>query len=86
MPSRNRFWLSVHQLAQDFLEEGSTASQQTSAVIEEFRGMPPIAQRELLADLAPLALHLSAIYTTARAIHSEQQSKKADQCLPERSR
>jgi hypothetical protein len=67
MISPNEFWLSVHRIAVSYEAEGLTPAERTKNIIEEFRRMPHLAQRELLDDLFSIATHLPELYMLAIA-------------------
>ena len=66
MKTPNEFWLCVHRLAEAFSSEGAIADERVKKIIEEFRVMPAISQREVLADLLQLAVHCPELYTQLR--------------------
>ncbi|HZL91509.1 MAG TPA: hypothetical protein VFB96_24280 [Pirellulaceae bacterium] len=78
MTGANRFWLSLHQLSRDYLDEGLTPEERAQAIIEDFLGMPEIARRELLEDLGPLVLNLSDLYTMALAADRAEEAEPAE--------
>ena len=78
MTGANRFWLSLHQLSRDYLDEGLTPGERAQAIIEDFLGMPEIARRELLEDLGPLVLNLSDLYTMALAADRAEEAEPAE--------
>ena len=55
MVAPNEFWLQLHRLAGAYDAEGLNASQRTENIVAELRGMSPLAQRELVAELLRLA-------------------------------
>ena len=66
MISANRFWLSVHHLWRDYMEEGDNPEQRRTAVVDNFRALSPVAQRELIAELVPLVDSLANICLSIR--------------------
>ena len=70
MVASNEFWLSLHRLADALSSEGDTRQEQTANVVEQFREMPPIVQRELIDDLVRLVIYLPDVYPQVRqAVH-----------------
>jgi hypothetical protein len=76
MKSINRFWLSLHNLSPDYLDEGLSPEERADAIIEEFLAMPPIARRELLADMWPLAENLHQFYLLALTANKAADEKQ----------
>ena len=50
MKPPNDFWLAVHRLTAAYEAEGKTPTEREAKIVERFRGMSAIAQRELLAE------------------------------------
>ena len=67
MIAPNEFWLRLHQLAEAYSAEGLTPAERSANIIDQFAGMPPIAQRELLADLRHVADRCPDLYPLATA-------------------
>jgi len=63
----NEFWLRLHQLAEAYSAEGLTPGERSQNIIGEFVEMPPVAQREVLADLCQIANHCPDLYRVAMA-------------------
>ena len=75
------FWLNLHYLADAYRGEGLTAEERATTILTAFERMPPIARREVLADLAQVAFNLSDLYVTvmARARQLDEQPVSATQ-------
>jgi len=62
MISPNQFWLHVHTLADAYEAEGTTPDERVENIVRQFERMPPIAQRQVLADLLRLTIHVPELY------------------------
>jgi hypothetical protein len=62
MPTPNDFWLALHQLAQAYDAAGLTPDERATRIVEQFRDMPAIAQREVLGDLLRVITHCPDLY------------------------
>ena len=62
MIAPNQFWLHVHTLADAYEAEGSSPDERVENVVRQFERMPPIAQRQVLADLLRLTIHIPELY------------------------
>lgn len=71
MKTPNEFWLCLHQFADAYGAEGDTSRQRAENILEQFRHMPTIARRELLADFALIAVNLTDLYRGSVAVHNE---------------
>ena len=71
----NEFWLAVHQLAETYQVAGLNADERMDRVLSHFDGMPEVARREVLADLALVAYNLSDIYVAAVSRKRQLESK-----------
>jgi hypothetical protein len=71
--SSNEFWLNLHRLAGALDAEGLTSQERTANVVEQFREMPRVVQRELLEDLVRLVVYLPDVYPQVRTAVSEGQ-------------
>jgi hypothetical protein len=67
MVAPNEFWLEVYRLAAAYDAEGLSAVDRDKSIVAEFHAMSPIAQRELLAAILRLAVHVPAIYSLVLA-------------------
>ena len=63
----NEFWLQLHRLAEAYQAEGLTGDERTENILEQFREMPYVARRALIADLATVALSTPDLYPLAIA-------------------
>lgn len=71
MVAANEFWLALHQFAGAYGREGETPDERFKNALIQFRKMPSIARRELLADFALLAGNIPELYTACNAAHHE---------------
>jgi hypothetical protein len=62
----------MHQLAATYSCEGQTPEQRLDNVVAQFRSMPLIAQREVLADMVRLVSHLPDVHGAAVAAANEK--------------
>ena len=67
MIAPNEFWLEVYRLAKAYEGEGLTTTERNEQIVAEFHDMPPIAQREIVAALLRLTVHLPSVYTLVLA-------------------
>jgi hypothetical protein len=74
MSSATEFWLNTHQLSAAYSREGLTPDERLQNIIDQFREMPPIAQRELLDDIGRLVAHLPDVYTLAVTVANDRAS------------
>jgi hypothetical protein len=58
----NEFWLCLHRLTQAYDAEGLSGDECAQNIVAQFTAMPPIAQRQVLAELAGLTTALSDLY------------------------
>lgn len=49
--------------------EGRTPQERADEILAQFLSMPPIARRELLEDLLPVAQNMPGLYAQALAAH-----------------
>ena len=71
MASRADFWLHMHKLAYALDGEGGTPQERIDHVLDSFRQMPALGQREVLTDLRVLVRALSEIETRAIVVHRD---------------
>ena len=71
----NEFWLKLHGLAESYDSEGLTADERAKNISDQFREMPLLAQREVLADLLRVVTHCPDLYAIIVAIASEAESE-----------
>ena len=76
MKTPNEFWRCVHRLVEAYSSTGSTPDERVKNIVEDFRGMPAIAQREVLADLLQLAVHCPELYTQVAPLSNENERNK----------
>ena len=57
------FWLNVCRLAEVYKCEGNVEDERTKNLRDKFKSLPIVAQRELIENLAWLAIHLPDLYT-----------------------
>ena len=62
MIAPNQFWLHVHVLADAYEAEGASPDERVENVVRQFQRMPPIAQRQVLADLLRLTVQIPELY------------------------
>jgi hypothetical protein len=72
----NEFWLCLHRLAQAYDAEGFSRDERGENIVLQFTAMPPIARRQVLAELAELTTALSELYPQA-VIAGKYQEKAA---------
>jgi hypothetical protein len=77
MITTNDFWLQVHRLATAYEAEGETAADRYEQILAQFHDMPPIAQREVVADLLRLTVHVPSIYSEVLSDIRQAQHKPA---------
>jgi len=77
--SPNEFWLNLHRLAESFDAEGLTTDERATNIVDQFRDMPPIAQRQLLGELLRIITALPDVYplVVAAANEAEAQARAA---------
>jgi hypothetical protein len=84
MVTPNEFWLNLHRLAESYHAEGLTPDERQKNILAQFKEMPPIAQRELLRDLASVMMHCPDLYPAviaeANAAEATPTSKKQVAC------
>ena len=78
MKSPNEFWLALHALSSAYTLEGGTPEERADQILAQFAMMPPIARRELLNELWPLASQLPTIYSRAIAAHRSDESRPSE--------
>lgn len=76
MIAPNEFWLEVYRLATAYEGEGRILTERNEQIVAEFHGMPPIAQREVVAALLRLTVHVPSIYTLVLADMRKTKHKK----------
>jgi hypothetical protein len=77
--SPNEFWLNLHRLAEAYDAEGQTPQQRAENIVAQFRDMPLVAQREVLAELVNITLHIPEVYRQVMvAATGPAQPKKPD--------
>jgi len=60
---QSEFWLNVCRLADAYKTAGMVEDERTRNLREQFQSLPLVAQRELVENLAWLAIHLPDLYT-----------------------
>jgi hypothetical protein len=83
MVAANEFWLQVYRLATAYEGEGLTTTERNEQIVAEFHDMPPIAQREVVAALLRLTVHVPSIYTlvVADIRKTKHQKRKCPRAL-----
>jgi hypothetical protein len=76
--SANEFWLNLHRLADAYDSEGLTTDERAANIVDQFRHMPPIAQRHVLKELRRLVLAMPDLYPLVAAAANEAESAKQD--------
>ena len=61
--NQSDFWLHVCRLAEAYKGAGMFEDERTRNLREQFKSLPLMAQRELVENLAWLAIHLPDFYT-----------------------
>ena len=79
MRTPNDFWLQAHVLLEAYDAEGTTPSERAASVCDQLVRAPPVAQRELLAELDLLLARLADLYPAARAAVNERQEEAVRQ-------
>ena len=81
MPSTNEFWLNLHRMAESYDSEGLTADERATNIVDQFRAMPLIAQRQVLGELLRVITYYPDLYplVVAAANESEQEAAKKTQ-------
>ena len=74
----NEFWLNLHRLSEAYDAEGLTPDERAESILNQFRAMPSIAQRRVLADLVRLTANLPDLYPLVVAASNETQARPAD--------
>ena len=77
MIAPNEFWLRLHQLAEAYRAEGLTPEERSANIISEFAEMPPIAQREVLADLRQITDRCPDLYPLATAAAKDSERRRS---------
>jgi len=73
--SPNEFWLNLHRLAESYDAEGLTTDERTRNIVEQFRNMPRIAQRQVLVDLLHVLTSLPDVYPLVVAAGNESEKR-----------
>ena len=69
---------SLHRLAEAYQSEGLTEDERTGNILEQFRNMPYLARRALIADLATVALSTPDLYPLAIAANGSEAKPSKD--------
>jgi stress-induced morphogen len=77
MVAPNEFWLQLHRLAEAHDAEGLNEAHRAENIVAEFQNMSQIAQRELVAELLRLTVHVPALYSLVIAEVKKDEHKKA---------
>lgn len=81
----NEFWLCLHRLAQAYDAEGLSHDERGENIVLQFAAMPPIARRQVLAELAELTTALTDLYPqTIVAGRHQETSALVDEESPRR--
>jgi len=74
----NEFWLNLHRLSDSYNCEGLSPDERAANIVEQFREMPLIAQRQVLGELLNVLTNLPDLYplVVAAANESEQTAAK----------
>jgi hypothetical protein len=75
MKTPNEFWLCLHRLTDAYDSEGLTSDERANSILNQFRAMPGIAQRQVLADLVRLVTNLPDLYPLVIAEANESDSR-----------
>lgn len=75
----NEFWLSLHMLAEAYQREGATPDERTENITDQFHRMPPIARRQVKAELDQLAVDLSDVAMTVAAAQRRLESSTIEE-------
>jgi hypothetical protein len=71
MTAPNEFWICLHRVSVAYAAEGATPDERLANIMSQFRQMPAIARRELLADFALIARNLPDLYAASVTVHNE---------------
>src|SRR5688572_18613398 len=71
MRTPNEFWIALHDLAQAVAAEGKSAAERKRNIVQSFQEMPPVAQREVAAELAQLMILLPEVYVNLAPASAE---------------
>jgi hypothetical protein len=75
MKTPNEFWLNLHRLAEAYDSEGLTPDERAESILNQFRAMPPIAQRQVLSDMVRLVANLPDLYPLVVLAGNEKQQQ-----------
>lgn len=62
MIAPNEFWLCMHELARAVYAEGSTDEERRKNILESLSQMPPMARKQVIAELVELLTFLPDLY------------------------
>jgi hypothetical protein len=74
--SPNEFWLNLHRLAEAYDAEGATPQERAENIVAQFREMPAVARREVLAELVRVAVHIPELYRLVMIAANEPEVPK----------
>ena len=82
MKSPNTFWLALHELAEAYDSEGLNPDERARNIADQYQEMPHIAQREVLADLLRIALHVPDLCSVILAAANQSDEAANAQTKP----
>ena len=62
MIAPNEFWLCMHELARAVYSEGATDEERRKNILQSLNEMPPMAQKQVVAELVELLTFLPDLY------------------------
>ena len=74
----NEFWLNLHRLAEAYDAEGLTTDERAVNIVDQFRQMPRIAQRQVLGELSRIITSMPDLYPLVVAAANEAENAKSD--------
>ncbi len=74
----NEFWLNLHRLAEAYDAEGLNTDERAANILDQFRQMPPTAQRHVLREMRQLVLAIPDLYPLVVAAANEAENAKRD--------
>ena len=74
----NEFWLNLHRLAEAYDAEGLNTDERGANIVDQFRAMPSVAQRQVLGDLLRIITALPDVYPLVVAAANESETARLD--------
>jgi hypothetical protein len=82
MVSPNEFWLVLHGLAETHDAEGYSPKHRAENIVNQFRQMPYVSQREFLADLVRVGDDIRMLQPFVTAVAQEAESNSRLRIAP----